>query len=87
MGAPHLKISARAALAPAPAKKNTHLRPYHLASGLDGRGILCGRWLIDLGSAVKPLENWKNELCSDPRSGLSGMKKPTSEGSGFREFT
>lgn len=39
--------------------------------GLDGRGLACGPWLIDLGSAVKPLAESKKRtsVCSGSGSG------------------
>ncbi len=66
------------------AKKNTHRRPSRAdrkSDGLDGRGIWCGRWLIDLGSAVKPLmesESQTSTWLGDPGSGsaLLSTKNP-----------
>jgi hypothetical protein len=55
--------SHRGPTGPRCSQKNTHRRPSRSTrrrprSGLGGRGIWCGRWLIGLGSAVKPRGNF-----------------------------
>jgi len=58
----------------------THRRPFRRnVGGLDGRRIYCGRWLIDLGSAMKPLGNGTDVKARFPEAAsCEVIKKPTS---------
>jgi hypothetical protein len=67
------------------AKKRTHtvvpIAPVTAGSVWTAAGFACGRWLIDLGSAVKPLAESENQTSSRlgiPEALVSEHKKPTS---------
>jgi len=70
-------------------KKNLHRHPFRISPVWVAAGFSCGRWLIDLGSAVRPLGNLENGYYPGSGSGLAPArnKKPTPGwGSGLNQL-